>query len=230
METKNYELFKFRQANRSIDRGLVNRLKESIEMIGYIKSRPILVDEEYKILDGQHRFIACKELDIPIYWDQMHCNGDSDNIIIQLNKNQEIWRLEQYISFYAMKGIRCYIDLVKFKELYKLDMSSCIKIFFPTIGGAGTKNIRKGREIEMNPNAHEIAKFLKLLQLDFKWVSKIAFVSAITRLFKVADEKQIDKLYNNRLLMYEQPTQETYLKLFESIINRKNRTNLIKLV
>lgn len=229
METKNYELFKFREANRPIDKGLVKRLKESIIEIGYIKSRPIIVDEEYRILDGQHRFVACKELDIPICWDQIACDGNADKIIVQLNKNQVMWRLEEYIAFYATKQIPCYVDFVKFRELYKIDTSQCIRIFWATTGSAA-KEIRRGMEIETNPHAHEIAKFIKLLILDFKWAEKLHFVNAVVRLFKVANEEQINKLFNNRLLMYEQPTMLTYLKMFELIINRRNRINLIKLV
>jgi hypothetical protein len=229
METKNYDLFKFR-INRPIDNGLVKRLKDSIIEIGYIKSRPIIVDEQYNILDGQHRYIACKELNIPVVWDQISCNGDADKIIIQLNKNQLVWRISEYIQFYAQKGIECYVEFIKFNQMYRHETSTSIAIFIGERDKSKqTKLIKSGNVFKINEKAHEIAQFIKEINLTHKWAAKLYFVRAVVILFERANENQIQKLFDNRLLMFEQPTKETYLKLFESIINRYCKTNILKL-
>lgn len=65
-ETKEYEKFTFLSTNRPVQRNHVNKLKKSLSEYGFLESQPITVTEDYKILDGQHRFIACKEMGIPI--------------------------------------------------------------------------------------------------------------------------------------------------------------------
>lgn len=229
MKTTNYEMFKFRNANRLIDPGLVKRLKESIKSIGYIESRPVLVNQDFEIIDGQHRFIACKELVLPIVYESMQMNGNADKIIVELNKNQVIWRLEEYIQFYAKKKIDCYVKLLEFKKLYKLDISQAIAIFFNNPGGNTAKYIRKGDQLKINQKAHETAQFIKELRLMIPFVDKIYFVRACIPLFNIGDKAQIQKLFDNRLLIFEQPSVDTYLILFEKIINRYNKTNKIRL-
>lgn len=64
--TKNYDMFEFITANRSINRSHVNKLKKSLSEYGFLSSQPITVSNDMKIIDGQHRFIACKEMGIPI--------------------------------------------------------------------------------------------------------------------------------------------------------------------
>lgn len=228
MKTQNYELFKFRKANRPIDQGLVQRLKESIKAIGYIESRSVLVNQDFEIIDGQHRFMACKELKIPIIYSSFQMNGNEDQIIVELNKNQVIWRLEEYIQFYAAKEIECYVNLLEFKKQYKIDISQAISIYFNTTSSPA-KFIRQGKELTINPKANEIAQFIRELKLIFPFVTKAHFARASVILFKYAEDKQIQKLFDNRLLIFEQPSVDTYLILFENIINRYSKTNKVKL-
>lgn len=70
-ETKNYENFTFLTANRPINRNHVNKIKKSLSEYGYLDSQPITVTADMKILDGQHRFIACKEMGLPIKFVQL---------------------------------------------------------------------------------------------------------------------------------------------------------------
>jgi len=228
MKTKNYDLFKFRHANRLIDHGLVSRLKKSIEKIGFIKSRPVLINENFEIIDGQHRFIACKELDMPIYYERMQMNGRADEIIVELNKNQLVWRLEEYIQFYASKGVDCYIKLLQFQKNYKLDPSQSIGIYFGA-NGSCSAGIKKGNKFNIFEKADDVAIFIKEINIFLPFAKKMHFVRAAVILFIKANETQIKKLFDNRLLIFEQPSVDTYLILFENIINRYNKANKIKL-
>jgi hypothetical protein len=67
-KTINYNLFSFAEFNRSITDVTVKKLIIESDKEDNFKYFPILVDNNYKIIDGQHRFIACTKLNKPIYY------------------------------------------------------------------------------------------------------------------------------------------------------------------
>lgn len=93
--------------NRPIQRGQVDRLKALIEEKGYNKGLPIIVDKDGNILDGQHRYVACKELGI----EPIIVEGGTDDLIPLLNSTQLKWKTEDYVNYYAGKGLPDYIIL-----------------------------------------------------------------------------------------------------------------------
>src|ERR1035438_3196611 len=106
MKSTNYSNFKMVDNNRNINNGLVERLTHSIEKLGYIEARPILVNDNMEIIDGQHRFLACKKLGLPIVYAQYNGEATDEDIIVELNTTQLIWRLADYIHHYAVKGVK----------------------------------------------------------------------------------------------------------------------------
>lgn len=74
--TKNYEQFKFLKLNRNIDQSYVQELKRKIENRGLLV--PILIDKNGYVMDGQHRLMACKELEIPVQFIVNNVEYDKD--------------------------------------------------------------------------------------------------------------------------------------------------------
>ncbi len=107
MTTIDYDRFKFKEDNREINIGLVTRIVKSINEIGYDSSKPIKVNKDMEIIDGQHRFLACKQLGLPILYD-ISKNADDHRTLILLNANQEPWRTGDYVYSWAKTGITCY--------------------------------------------------------------------------------------------------------------------------
>ena len=99
-KTKDYRKFNFLSLNRRLNRKHINALKTSITKNGYLSSNPILVNENYEILDGQHRFIALKEMDMEIPYEVV---DKGYGTIIDLNTTQHNWKAEDYINFYCEK-------------------------------------------------------------------------------------------------------------------------------
>lgn len=66
--TDNYDQFSFLSFNRDVKRSNVEKLKRQSSEKFEMQNFPIIVDQDMKIKDGQHRFIACKEMDAPIYY------------------------------------------------------------------------------------------------------------------------------------------------------------------
>ena len=98
-KTRNYGKFSFLGLNRKLNRRCINALKNSIAKNGYIGS-PILVNERFEILDGQHRFVALKEAGMEIPYQVINTDYDA---IIDLNTTQHNWSVEDYINFYCEK-------------------------------------------------------------------------------------------------------------------------------
>ena len=61
--TRDYSRFKKVVGNRDVKS--YKRVLESIKNVGYIPN-PIIVNENYEVIDGQHRLQACEELGISI--------------------------------------------------------------------------------------------------------------------------------------------------------------------
>lgn len=101
--TENYSLFKSINGNRNVNKSHVKKLKESIQIDPKtIFLAPILVNEKYEIIDGQHRVEAIRELGLPIYYIQ-HKGLDLDTVQ-KLNSTAKQWQPIDYAKAYAISG------------------------------------------------------------------------------------------------------------------------------
>lgn len=65
-KTYNYNKFSFIENNREIYKPNLRKIEKSMLKKQIIT--PILVDKDFKIIDGQHRFLICKTHNLPIYY------------------------------------------------------------------------------------------------------------------------------------------------------------------
>lgn len=115
--TKDYKKFKFLQGNREVNNGHLRELAKSIALYpDLLPERPILVNEDFEIIDGQHRFEACKRLGLPVYY-VVGKNLDASSAVA-LNRNQRNWGLEDYAKSYADSGNQNYKKFLEAVEEY----------------------------------------------------------------------------------------------------------------
>src|SRR6187549_2973465 len=147
--TKDYEKFRFLRANRAINKNNVEKIKASYREWGVIAGRPILIDKDFNIIDGQHRFLALKDLGFPIPYEII--GGDIIGKTMALNSNQDEWQLIDYAKSYAEQGYDCYRKLLKYDEKNKLGFTNSLRICF----GSKTKglDVKKVRDFEFKDNA-----------------------------------------------------------------------------
>jgi len=120
-----YDKFKFIEGNRAIDQQKVSAYSEMIEK-GYSQDEsPILVTSSYEILDGQHRYLAAKKCNTPIYYIVSNKNADS-SAMLDINKNGNNWKLEDYVTLFAARGNQNYQKLKAFSSLYKVSFGICL--------------------------------------------------------------------------------------------------------
>lgn len=143
--TTDYDIFNFLTGNRTINANNVKKLKESISENGYKKSQPIIVNQDFEIIDGQHRFVACEELKLPIYFTIEREDEDSIKLTQDLNKNQKNWGLIDYIKSYVDRGYQDYINFLRFVEDRNLSVTTAIVLAWGTRNANIRNKIMQGK-------------------------------------------------------------------------------------
>lgn len=116
--TSNPNIFYSLPGNREINWGHVYKLVKAMEEKDYLSSaHPILVNENFEIIDGQHRLEALKMLNRPIYYIQGQNLKLED--VQMLNAFSKNWTPHDFALSYAKLGhvnYVVYLDLIsKFK-------------------------------------------------------------------------------------------------------------------
>lgn len=230
--TKDLGQFKIMDGNRAIDRNHVSRLKESLKITGnsLLKQRPIIINDKGEIVDGQHRFVACSELGLPIYY--VNTNNYNLNEVMVLNCNNKNWSMIDFASMFASQGKKDYEYFLMFKEQHGIDCDSAAALLAGNhrfdramfrSGHFKVKNIRQAQE------AIEKIYDFKSSYVGFK---RRSFVAACLTMFKTKGYshnvmKQKLELGIGRNLQHV-PQTRMYLQQLETIYNYKNSKNKLR--
>lgn len=142
-KTTNYSEFKFLGANREVNRGHVESLKQAFEEVGNLTQvQPILVNENMSVIDGQHRFTACQELGLPIYYTVL--DGLGINTARSMNLLHRSWTVADYAKSYADAGNPNYQAYLRLKEDYGFSHSVLLRYIYNTENKAILKEFRQG--------------------------------------------------------------------------------------
>lgn len=125
-KTKNYDMFKKHPSNREYDEGNILKIMKSIEAKNLLEYRPILVNGNYEIIDGQHRLEAARRLEVPIFYEVKKDVQTSDMIL--LNNSVKSWGRDDYLNYFANEGFINYIKLKNFMNKHKLKLTAALVI------------------------------------------------------------------------------------------------------
>lgn len=137
-ETKDYNSFSFLANNRRVHRGHIHRLMESMQegAGGLLKANPILVNESFEIIDGQHRFTAAKELGLSLYY--IVVPGLTIRDSRTMNALQRGWGVMDWALSYAEGGNKHYQKYLQLREDYNYSHS----IILTAIYGGQSKDAK----------------------------------------------------------------------------------------
>ena len=124
LSTEDYSQFKPVMGNRKLSSGHIQKLVHAIEEQDLTQSRPILVNENLEIIDGQHRFEACKQLGLPIYY-QVQVGGNSYHAA-SLNATQAAWDDTNYMDHLKAHGDPTITSLNNFLQTHGISVSVLI--------------------------------------------------------------------------------------------------------
>lgn len=134
--TTEYDKFKIMSSNRLVDRNHVNRLKNEMrDNPTLLSTSPILVNEHFFVIDGQHRLVAAKELAHPIYYITVDGGGIEETRA--LNATQRRWTMLDFARSYAASGYRDYEQFLALNSKFPSIAPSIIRMYL-----AGVNNIK----------------------------------------------------------------------------------------
>ena len=235
LQEHNYEKFKILNFNRVIEQGHVNTIKQSIKENGYIKSCPILVDKKFNIIDGQHRFIACQQLKLPIYYEII--DFSNNKLIIDLNTSHKNWGCVDYINYYAEKEKNeNYIKIRSTAKMLKIPVSLVWLLSNHSVGGGSfSQFIQKGTLIFTDDDANKAYYNLQfvneiLKNIRMKNCSRIArAILELDRIKNYKRQRMLEQTKNYSTRAYKCQSYMGYVKMFIDIYNynAKSKNNII---
>lgn len=113
-QTSDYARFKLMEGNRPLNILHLSRLKESIAEKPLVT--PIVVNEDFLVVDGQHRLQALKELGLPVNY--LVLEGYGLNEVHTLNQNAKTWKADDFLQSYCDLDMFDYKLYRQFKEKY----------------------------------------------------------------------------------------------------------------
>jgi len=222
-----YRKFSFLETNRDLRVAHVEELKESIKE--HPLNKPIDVNEKFQIIDGQHRFMAWQDLNMPIIY-IIHKGWGSKEVPI-LNSNQKNWIPSDFVKMYSEAGVEDYKQYKEFAERYGFTHQANVILLS---GGKDkskqTKEFNEGRfRVTKWVWANMMAKNITELKAYYPGYKRASFVNAYIRL--AADKNfdhqvLIEKLQYQSRKMVDCTTVSEYYELLLEIYNYRNRSKV----
>lgn len=229
-------ILKLRKDNRKIIRKHVEELKKSIQENGYLDFKPIIINDDNEIIDGQHRFIACSELGITP--PTLTISDNTIGLMVMLNKTQKAWSLQDFINFHAECGNKSYIMLREFVTKTGLAPTPALLLLTDEKSVLRFDDIKEGKlDINLTDSqletvfetAREITKIAKLLKLTKG--NKILTQVYITLLKIEGFNKDyfFDKILRYRDELHLCGSLKGYLNMFVNCYNHNKKGSRIAL-
>lgn len=183
MVTNCYDYFKVIEGNRNIDEAKVRKLMESMKEKQLVI--PVLVNENYEIIDGQHRFTASSRLGLPIYY--IIVKGYGIEEVKKANLIATTWNLDAFLNLYCSNEKEDYLLFNTFVDEYKMSIYSLLGVC-SQLSGISLKKIQadfKAGEFKFNGIEEKIFDMLDSLAMfdDYKNKRNSSFLKAYATLY-----------------------------------------------
>lgn len=242
LRTVDYDMFTLLRGNRNTNPAHLKRLEMSFQR-NYLFS-PILVNERYEIIDGQHRYIICRKLNLPLYYIVVH--GYGLNEVQILNTNTVNWKKIDYLSSYCDMKYPEYLKFRHFMNLYPgFNLTSVENLLKLNVGTpssyspdlksetnkAGNYRIKTFEEGEFvcrdfDNSCKYADQILEMEKYNSTVVYRTSFVSTMIRLFKNENydhDSFLAKLSLQPTALSECVNKDQYITMIEEIYNYKRR-------
>jgi hypothetical protein len=234
--TTDYQIFKKIACNRKIDDPNLQRIVKSIKSNNLLKYRPILIDREMGVIDGQHRLEAAKVLNLPIFYE--FADDVSVDDLCRLNDNQARWNLEDWLHFYKERGVDDYRMLDDFCRKNSLSLKAAMGYLTSSLQRSKSSPFKSGKfkfpdqeKMEkiniLLENSKELKEYVKEKTIGFKaYLNSANFNVAFSQFFSlsIVDFKLFMKNLELRIDLWGARTRMcAYIYMFKIIYNFRNR-------
>ena len=226
--TMDYAKFKSISGNRQINRLHFNRLKNSIAE-NYLFTT-IIVNENYEIIDGQHRFQCIKELQKPLHY--IVCKGYGINEVQRLNVNTKNWTTFDYINGYIDLGLRDYAVYKEFQNKYNIGVLESIVLLSGKHNGTdgsnnSYQNFKDGKfKVKDLFDAEDKMDKINLIAPYYVNYKRRSFMLAMISMFKNPEfefTEFLQKIKTQPTALQDCSNVSQYKMLIEEIYNYKRR-------
>lgn len=239
--TKNYDMFGFFDCNRAIVESHVNKFVKELSTCNLLHKYPITVDGTLHIIDGQHRFLACKRLGIDVVY-QIDANFKLSDMQ-KINSCSKDWSLGDNIHFFARLGNEYYQEVIRMQQQYECPISDII-VCLGFMGKNYSDNIKDGKLkfniAEKREIVDERMKFKKrltdLIRIkgmgQKRYLTQWTFIRGLYRFLGINGVDQdvfLQKMEKSIGKMSGRACAEDYVKLFLEIYNYGNRNRIKEL-
>jgi hypothetical protein len=230
--TLDYSIFKDFSSNREVDPKHVKQLMVAIATRNLLHVNPIVVDEQMRVVDGQHRLEAAKILNVPIYYVQDKIDRAD---ISMLNSNQKNWTAMDYINFYTVEKKVAYVTLSNLMNHHPDMATSALITLSNSEGRRDLKSLKAGN-LEVLNAAHcervcELCETLnRRFQNDFVFDSR--FPLALSKALQAEGWETdifIKHIEAGPRSFVRCHTKEQYLEMIEEIYNKGLSKNQIRI-
>lgn len=132
-ETKDYDKFSDLFINRVVRPTQVEKKVNLILKNDMTSLMPIIVTPDLKIIDGQHRFRALKQLNKPIFY--VIKNDYQINDVMDINASStDLWKGQDFLEYYIKQGKVNYIIFSQIMKKFEFNLTELLHLI-----GAGDK-------------------------------------------------------------------------------------------
>lgn len=205
--TRDYDKFKLIKGNRVLNRTKYLQLLKSME-IEQLKI-PITVNDKFEIIDGQHRYNACRELGLDLFYYVVEGYGIEQ--VKRANLVSSTWTKEDYLGLHVSDGLETYIEFSDLLLESGLNTSDLIKVYSKA---QDKSQDQLAYEFEngtlSNEGIEKVKGFLKSLKSFefFKFYKKRQFIAAFIKLYFDTryDHARMVKRLSARAVVLEETT------------------------
>tara|TARA_E500000318_G_scaffold104621_1_gene110776 strand:- start:529 stop:1257 length:729 start_codon:yes stop_codon:yes gene_type:complete len=231
--SKDYDKFKFVHGNRPVDERHVKKLVNSMKQ-NYIPT-PIIINKKNEIVDGQHRYLACKQLGLDVYFYRNEINLAG---LREINQHSKNWTLDDFLDSYVQlerksDKVGPYTIFQHFKKTTKFPNAVCLMMLTDNRGQYADK-FKQGL-FTIPAGQYEIAQKQAKMIIEsgtyYQGYKRRSYVVALLVLFKDPEfkfKKFIKKLEMNRSKLFHCTNTEDYLDAIEKLYSwgDKNKIRL----
>jgi len=231
LQTNNYKLFHRMRGNRDVSKSHVRKLIRSMEE-KYLP-QPITVNERIEIVDGQHRFEAAKELQLPIYYQIV--SGTDITDVQRLNNSSKNWAINDSLHMFCERNYVDYLTCNAFMNKYRLslELSMCLLLNVTSANTPMRDNFKAGNfKVANLPLAEKNAEKILKIKPYYKGWARVSFARALMILFKNPEYDHavlVKKLKYCSHLLQDKLNSSAYLANIEDIYNFHSKAEYVYL-
>jgi len=226
-KTSEYDMFKDIFGNRKITKSHITNIKQSFSEKQI--EAPIIVNEKYEVIEGQHRFRSCKQLNLPIYYIMLE--GLELEDVQRLNANSKNWNLSDHCHSFCVRGFKEYIIYRDFKAEFGFNENETIAM----LEGVSDKNKTrplwakfksgKFRVANLKRSTENASRIIEVKQY-YDGYRKRCFVFAMLTCFEADSWDHsvfMEKLSKQSGRLTDQVHEDDYMRVIQKIYNYRNK-------